>query len=146
MTSPRPKQPLMKRFMRWLLPDQRVAHRHTMPPITAYLGMVRSSKEFTVGDVSVAGFYLITEERWIPGTGFPITLERKDEAGMGRTLTVFATVVRTGEDGVGFTCLKPADEEPTVDGATRVDLTKLAQFLQGLPLSDPGPDSLDRAS
>jgi hypothetical protein len=137
----------MKRFMRWLLPDQRVAHRHAMPPITAYLGMVRSSKEFTVGDVSVAGFYLITEERWIPGTGFPVTLERKDEAGMGRTLTVFATVVRTGEDGVGFTCLKAADEEqPRPDGATRVDLTKLAQFLNGLQLSHGEPEPLDRAS
>lgn len=145
MTSPRAKEPLMKRFMRWLLPDQRVARRHMMPPLTAYLGMVRSSKEFKVGDVSVAGFFMITEERWIPGTGFPVTLERTDEAGLGQTLTVHATVVRITDDGVGFSFLNSADEEADATG-TRVDLTKVAQFLKGLPLADPEADSLERAS
>lgn len=148
MTSSRPREPMMKRFMRWLLPDQRVANRHTMPPLTAFLGHVRtSSKEYKVGDVSVAGFYLITEERWIPGTGFPVTLERTDEAGQGQALTVHATVVRVGDDGVGFTFLKQAEEEDhEKPGSTRMDLTKLAQFLSGLPLAEVGSDSLERAS
>ena len=147
MTSPRPKVPLMKRFMKWLLPDQRVARRHGMPPLTAYLGMVRSSKEYVVGDVSVAGFYLVTEDRWIPGTGFPITLERTDEAGLGQKLTVYSTVIRCGNDGVGFSFLKPKEEEEiNPDGSTRVDLTKVAVFLKGLPLADPPEDSLQRAS
>lgn len=146
MNSPRSKDPIMKRLMKWLVPDQRVANRHAMPPLTAYLGLVRSSKEFKVGDVSVAGFYMLTDERWIPGTGFPVTLERTDEAGEGHTLTVYATVIRTGEDGVGFTFLKQKDEEQTNDtsGSTRVDLTKVAQFLKGLPLAEA--DSLERAS
>lgn len=147
MTASRPKDPLMKRLMRWLVPDQRVANRHTMPPLTAYLGMVRTSKEFKVADVSVAGFYMLTDERWIPGTGFPVTLERTDEAGQGRTLTVFATVVRASNDGVGFSFLSSADEEQQSGdgtGAKRVDLTQVAQFLKGLPLSEG--DSLERAS
>lgn len=146
MTASRPKDPLMKRIMRWLVPDQRVANRHMMPPLIAYLGMVRTSKEFKVADVSVAGFFMITEERWIIGTGFPVTLERTDEAGQGRTLTVHATVVRIGEDGVGFSFLTSAEEEQNGDAAngTRVDLTKVAQFLKGLPLSQA--DSLERAS
>jgi hypothetical protein len=139
----------MQRFMRWLLPDQRVATRHAMPPLIAYLGSVRSSKEYKVGDVSVAGFYMITEERWIPGTGFPVTLERTDEAGNGQTLTVHATVMRTGSDGVGFTFLKQAEEEQknfNERGVAHLDLTKLAQFLRGLPLSEAGPETLERAS
>ena len=120
-----------------------------MPPLTAWLGMVRSSKEYKVGDVSVAGFYMITEERWIPGTSFPVTLERTDEAGMGRSLTVHATVVRIGDDGVGFTFQQNAVEEsaegPT--GAnTRVDLTKLAQFLKGLPMAAQDSTQFERAS
>jgi hypothetical protein len=148
MTSSPAKEPLMKRLIRWICPDQRVANRHTMPPLTAWLGMVRSSKEYKVGDVSVAGFYMITEERWVPGTSFPVTLERTDGAGIGRTLTVQASVVRAGEDGVGFTFLQDAAEE-SADGLTgmnnRVDLTKLAQFLKGLPLSaDTG--QFERAS
>jgi hypothetical protein len=148
MTSSSSKEPLMKRFMRWLLPDQRMAHRHAMPPLTAYLGMVRSSKEFKVGDVSVAGFYMITDERWIEGTGFPVTLERTDEAGKGMTLTVYARVIRTGVDGVGFSFLKEKDEEQATspDGGTKVDLTKVAVFLNGLPLADSTADRLERAS
>ena len=149
MTPPPAKEPLMKRLIRWICPDQRVANRHTMPPLTAWLGMVRSSKEYKVGDVSVAGFYMITEERWIPGTSFPVTLERTDEAGMGRSLTVHATVVRIGDDGVGFTFQQNAVEEsaegPT--GAnTRVDLTKLAQFLKGLPMAAQDSTQFERAS
>lgn len=139
----------MKRLIRWICPDQRVANRHTMPPLTAWLGMIRSSKEYQVGDVSVAGFYMITEERWIPGTSFPVTLERTDEAGMGRSLTVHASVVRSGDDGVGFTFLQTPVEE-SADGPTgtnaKVDLTKLAQFLKGLPLSSSDPEQLERAS
>jgi hypothetical protein len=149
MTSAPAKEPLMKRLIRWICPDQRVANRHTMPPLTAWLGMIRSSKEYKVADVSVAGFYMLTEERWIPGTSFPVTLERTDEGGAGRSLTVQASVVRTGDDGVAFTFLqdatKDAGEGPT--GANNsVDLTKLAQFLKGLPLDVNGSDPLERAS
>jgi hypothetical protein len=149
MTPSRAKEPLMKRLIRWICPDQRVANRHTMPPVNVWLGMIRSSKEYKVSDVSVAGFYMITEDRWIPGTSFPVTLERTDEAGMGRSLTVQATVVRCGDDGVGFTFLQDPAEKgadgPTGDNS-RVDLTKLAQFLKGLPLDAHTSDQLDRAS
>ena len=143
----RDRDPLMKRLFRWLVPDQRVANRHAMPPLIAYLGQLHSSKEYKVGDISVAGFYMITEDRWIPGTGFPVTLERTDRQAEGQTLTVYSTVVRVGEDGVGFTFLEPAPEEQSHlnmrDGA-RVDLSRLAQFLKGLPLTEP--ESLERAS
>jgi hypothetical protein len=50
---------------------------------------------------------------------------------------------------VGFTFLQPADEEQhpgDTHGTTRMDLTKLAQFLKGLQLSEPSPESLERAS
>lgn len=148
MTQSPAKEPLMKRLIRWICPDQRVANRHTMPPLIAWLGMVRGSKEYKIGDVSVAGFYMITEERWIPGTSFPVTLERTDDAGMGRSLTVHASVVRAGEDGVGFTFLQSPAEE-SADGPTgansRVDLTKLAQFLKGLPLAAESSE-FERAS
>ncbi|HEY1576035.1 MAG TPA: PilZ domain-containing protein [Terracidiphilus sp.] len=147
MARPRPSEPLMKRLIRWLCPDQRVANRHTMPPLISYLGTVRSSRtEFKIGDVSVAGFFMITEERWIPGTSFPITLERTDEP--GRTLTVKATVVREAEDGIGFSFL-PSPEEldnSEYDSSTRVDLTKIALFLKGLPLVQATPEELERAS
>jgi len=149
MTQFAAKEPLMKRLIRWICPDQRVANRQAMPPLIAWLGMVRTSKEYKVGNVSVAGFYMITEDRWIPGTSFPVTLERTDEAGLGRSLTIQATVVRAGEDGVAFTFIQKAAEENN-DGPTgantRMDLTKLAQFLKGLPLDENGSDPMQRAS
>lgn len=149
MTAPRAKEPLMKRLMRWIVPDQRVANRRGMPAVVAYLGQVRSSKIYKVGDISIAGFYMVTEERWIIGTGFPVTLERTDDGAQGQTLTVYSTVVRAGKDGVGFTFLQPANEEPHATearGSNRVDLTKLALFMKGLPLSEPGSAAFERAS
>lgn len=145
MTPSRAKDPLMKRLIRWICPDQRIANRHSMPPLIAYLGLVRTSKEYRVGDISVSGFYMITEERWILGTRFPITLERTDEEAVGQTLTLHSTVIRVGEDGVGFTFVHPASAE-TADSSTRMDLTKLAQFLKGLPLAQPDADQLERTA
>jgi len=147
MTASHPKDPLMKRLMRWLVPDQRVANRHTMPPVVAYLGTLRSSKLYKIGDISVAGFYMITEERWMISAGFPLTLERTDDAAQGQTLTVYSTVVRIGDDGVGFSFLQPKDESSgEAQEPSRMDLTKLAQFLKGLPLSEHKSDPLERAS
>ena len=151
MTSnTRTRDPLMKRLFRWLVPDQRVANRHTMPPLIAYLGLVRSSKEYKVGDISVAGFYMITEERWIVGTSFPVTLERTDALGEGQNLTLHSTVVRIGEDGVGFTFVQPmVDEEAAggqARGSMRLDLTKLAQFLKGIPLVQLDSNALEHVS
>jgi hypothetical protein len=148
MTAPRAKEPLMKRLMRWIVPDQRVASRHTMPPVVAYLGHIRSSKIYKIGDISIAGFYMVTEERWIHGTGFPVTLERTDDGAQGRSLTVYSTVVRTGTDGVGFTFLQQAEDEQHSSEArgARIDLTKLAQFLKGLPMSESGSEAFERAS
>jgi len=149
MSPSRAKDPLMKRLIRWICPDQRVANRHTMPPLIAYLGLVHTSKEYKVGDISVAGFYMITEERWIPGTGFPITLERTDEAGMGETLTMHSTVIRSGEDGVAFTFVQPVGEdnaEGDSHNSSRMDLTKLAQFLRGLPLDESAEEALERSA
>jgi hypothetical protein len=143
----RGRDPLIKRLFRWLVPDQRVANRHAMPPLIVYLGTVHCSKEYRVGDISIAGFYMITEDRWVPGTGFPVTLERTDPEGEGQTLTLHSTVVRNGDDGVGFTFVQQVAEQEA-DGESRssmrLDLTKLAQFLKGLPLSEP--ESLERAS
>jgi hypothetical protein len=143
------KHPMVKRLMRFLVPEQRVANRHGMPPVVAYLGPSRSSKEYKVGDISVAGFYMVTDERWVPGSGFPVTLQRTDEGASGHTLTVYSTVVRNGMDGVGFTFIKPSEEDKNAAEArssARLDLTKLARFLNGLPLSEPTSEAWERVS
>jgi hypothetical protein len=148
MTESGAKVSLMRRLMHWIVPDKRIANRHKLPPVIAYLGQLRSSKQYKIGDISVTGFYMITEERWVPGSAFPVTLERTDIT--ADTLTLYSTVVRTGADGVAFTFLPPQDEEKRAadarEAAPRLDLAKLAHFLKGLPLSEPGADSWERAS
>jgi hypothetical protein len=147
MPRSRAKDPLVKRLLRWIYPDQRLANRHSTPPLIAYPGVVRSSNEYSVGDISLTGFFLITDERWIIGTGFPITLERTDEAGAGLTLTLHSTAVRSGEDGVAFTFAQPATEQSSDNkrgAATRSDLTKLAQFLKGIRLDAPSAETIER--
>ena len=140
-------KPYVKRLIRWICPEKRVANRYAAPPLVAYLGSARSSTEYKIGNFSVGGFYMVTEERWMPGTSFPVTLERVDPEGIGRTLTVSATVVRTGENGVGFSFVPPPKEDWTENsGATLVDLTRLAEFLNGLRLAETDAEPLRRAS
>src|SRR5262249_3936744 len=99
-------EPLFKRLLRKLFPDQRKQERILVPPLVGYLGSVRSTKPYQVGDISLSGFCLLTEEQWTPGTEMPITLERiKVDDPETEFFTVQATVVRVGKDGVGFSVL-----------------------------------------
>lgn len=145
-----PKEPLMTRLLRWIYPDQRHASRHSVPPLVAYLGTAKTSPAYRVGDISAAGFYMVTRERWLPGTEMPVTLQRTDtgKRDFASALTVLATVVRTGIDGVGFSFVAAStdvahDEQHSGMWASREDLD---QFLHGIELSEPGQHDLERAS
>lgn len=134
----RAKDLFTKRFMRWMCPERRIGNRYPAPPLIAYLGTVRSSQEYRIGDVSITGFYMVTEDRWVPGTVVPIILERTDLEGARQSLTVNAIVVRNGSDGVGFALVQDAVEggvDGEIGAGSLVNLTKLAQFLAGLPLA-----------
>ncbi len=146
-----PKEPLMTRLLRWIYPDQRHANRHPVPPLVAYLGTAKTSPAYRVGDISAAGFYMVTRERWLPGTEMPVTLQKTDTGrrDFASALTVLATVVRTGIDGVGFSFVVAAstevahDEQHSGMWASQADLD---QFLSGIELSEPGQHDLERAS
>jgi hypothetical protein len=138
----RAKDLFTKRFMCWMCPERRIGNRYPAPPLIAYLGTVRSSQEYRIGDVSVTGFYMVTEDRWVPGTVVPVTLERTDQEDARISLTVNATVVRNGSDGVGFSFVQDAVEghvNGEIEAGSLVNLTKLAQFLTGLPLAAANP-------
>src|SRR5215472_13260699 len=94
------RHPLIKRFLRWLYPDQRKTHRLTVPNLIAFLGRVRTSQAYDVSDVSAAGFYMLTKERWIPGTVLPVTLmrTRRDGKDSEQMITLQSCVIRSGPD------------------------------------------------
>jgi hypothetical protein len=146
----RRKDSLITRFLRWIYPDQRNATRHPVPPLVAFLGTARSSPQYGVGDISAVGFYMLTPERWLPGTEMPVTLQRTDEGAQDRgdAITVLATVVRIGSDGVGFAFVLPGSEQ--AESGDRVGIwatkTHLARFFSGLKVSQPEQQNLERAS
>jgi hypothetical protein len=128
---------LFKRLLRKVFPDQRKQERILVPSLVGYLGLVRSTKPYEVGDISLSGFCLLTDERWTPGTEMPITLESTSVSDMtSEYFTVQATVVRCGNDGVGFSVLLGEDESNAAYGnplrvkwASKVEME---QFLRRL--------------
>jgi hypothetical protein len=109
---------LFKRLLRKIFPDQRKQERISVPPLVGYLGTVRASEPYGVGDISMSGFCLVTDERWTPGTEMPITLQRTNVLGdfEDGAFTVQATVVRSSDDGVAFSVLLSEEESIAVYG------------------------------
>ena len=102
-----PSQPDWKtRLLRWIYPhiDRRKAVRHALPGLVAFYWNGGAPCAYRIGDVSSTGFYLLTEERWMPGTMIMMTLQRTDTNGDGPedAISAQSTVVRWGSDGVGF--------------------------------------------
>jgi hypothetical protein len=84
--------------------------------------------------------YLLTLQRWYPGTLLTLTLQRtdKDEAGVRQSISVQARVVRSGDDGVGFRFMLPKTEEGRrvqryiADGVELHDANAMTRFLWSL--------------
>ncbi|WP_109486584.1 PilZ domain-containing protein [Occallatibacter savannae] len=131
------KKPLMLRALHMIFPDQRRHRRIAMPPIVAFIGI--SSKRYVVGDISNSGLFLVTEDRWMPGSPMPLSLVRTDSGDVEEFVTVEACVVRNAEDGVGFKFLL-ADDEGEVDdaglpGARWASALEMMRFVAGLERS-----------
>jgi hypothetical protein len=113
----RPKAPeklsLTTKFQHWLDADldpaiegprdRRMSVRHRMPGMVSYHWTGGTPRPHQVVDISDTGFYLITDDRWIPQTMLRMTLQRPDkkEGNPKHAITVLARVVRIGADGVG---------------------------------------------
>jgi hypothetical protein len=86
--------------------DHRKAPRLKLPLLVAYYWDGAAPAPHEVQNISSTGFYLLTEERWQPGTIVTMTLQRTSTAhgnpSAEQHIAVMAKVVRLGEDGVGF--------------------------------------------
>ena len=135
---------LFKRILRAVFPDQRKDDRHLEPPLVGYLGTLQGSKPYEIGDISLSGFCLLTDERWEAGTEMPVTLQRKSlpDGDKFETFTVQATVVRCGEDGVGFSIVLVEDESQAAYGnplrvrwVTRLEMEQFLKSLKEQPVA-----------
>jgi hypothetical protein len=115
------KQSRKLQFLCWLYPDlhldrveqrrseERRAVRLPMPGLVAYFFTGGSPRPHPIKDISVTGFYMCTDERWLPGTIVRVTLQMVDTSDEGGrdTITVHSRVVRWGPDGGGFEFVLP---------------------------------------
>ena len=98
------KVPWRARFLRWLLPDRRRAYRHLSPPLVAYRWTGANPTAHRIGNISETGLYLLTEERWSPGTMITMTLQRANSSGdnPADSIAVQTRVVRWDSNGEGL--------------------------------------------
>lgn len=105
----------MKPFNRWFRTEESTAprrsERRAAPGLSAYHLTGPTPKQEDIGNISSTGVYLLTEERWPPGTVVSLTLQRTGppEASSERRITLPARAVRWGEDGVGLSFALPTE-------------------------------------
>jgi hypothetical protein len=119
-------------------PQPRKNLRATLPGLTAYFFTGATPVAHTIRDISSTGLFVVTDERWYPGTLVQMTL-KKTEEGVPRTeysISLTVKALRWGNDGVGVAFILRDPRNPTYDsihaqGATRAEMD---QFLERIGL------------
>jgi len=123
---------------RWLSPDPRKAPRLQFEGLTAYYWTGASPQAHSIRDISSTGLYIVTEERWYPGTLVLMTLTINGE-GDGtdeRSIVIQSRAVRWGNDGVGLKFVLPdarayrQGHNMLSDGASRRELDRFLGELR----------------
>jgi len=83
-------------------PEPRQAQRELVQGLAAFYFNGGDPSPHAVRDISSTGFYLLTDERWYPGTVIRMTLTDKRNLAAEASIMVYASVVRWGNDGVGM--------------------------------------------
>jgi hypothetical protein len=125
-------------FKRWWSPDPRKAPREKEPGLAAYYWNGATPVAHGVRDISSAGLYVVTEERWYPGTLVLMTLQRTDHGDeyAERSIAVQTRAVRWGPDGVGLQFVLAAEKDlragksATLDSAGRKEFDLFLEQLK----------------
>lgn len=102
----------VKSWLDWLTSvERRGAGRQQMLPLIAHYWDGGVPIAHRVRDISSQGMYLLTRQRWYPGTLVMLSLQRQDLAASDphRAIAVKGKVVRSGQDGVGFSFVMNKD-------------------------------------
>jgi hypothetical protein len=120
--------------------NQRKSPRYLAPRLVAFFFDGGPPAPHCIRDVSLTGMYLLTAQRWYPGTVLTVILQRTDkvETGAKKSIAVQARVIRSMDDGVALRFVVPKAEEARnleryiAEGAEIVDKQSLAEFLSSL--------------
>jgi hypothetical protein len=135
MTDVRPPKHWLER---WWSPDPRKAPRVPASTLAAYYWTGSAPQARNIKDISSTGLYLVTEERWYPGTLVLMTLQRTDqgEEASERSISVHSRAVRWGNDGVGLQFVMKSSLTPEqgrnalVDGVNKKELERFLKLLK----------------
>lgn len=136
--SKRPTKQPRNWFERWWSPDPRRAPRVPGSGLAAYYWNGDAPTAHGIRDISASGLYVVTEERWYPGTLVLMTLQRTDlgEEVAERSVAVNSRAVRWGPDGVGLQFIL-ADEKslkegklPLLDAAGKKEVEHFLEYLK----------------
>ncbi len=122
---------------RWWSPDPRKAPRESSPGLAAYYWTGGPPEAHNIKDISSTGLYIVTEERWYPGTLVLMVLTKTDsgEESAERSISVHSRAVRLGNDGVGMQFILSETQngrrQKSAMGST-VGRAELDHFLQQL--------------
>ena len=124
-------------FKRLSISEHRRSQRTKSPLLVAYYWDGSAPMSRTIQNISSTGFYLVTKERWLPGTMVTMTLQRTDMAhgnsGTEPHISVLSKVIRLDEYGVGFDFI-PLDAHPGDLQSRPVGRKALNRFLEQLKL------------
>lgn len=97
---------------KFVTPEADRAERRRVEQFAAYRWNGTSLTCDTVRDISSSGLYLLTTERWKPGTIIALTLQREGplDPDPARRVTTQTRVIRCGSDGVGLSFLWAKDD------------------------------------
>lgn len=98
----------LKFFLRRVLGrEKRNAERRVLPGLVAHYWNGGAPIAHRVRDISLSGLYLVTTDRWYPGTVIQMRIQEtgKTDDDSDRSIAVQAKVVRVGADGVGLAIL-----------------------------------------
>lgn len=103
----------IRRLEKFVTPEADRAQRRKVEQFAAYRWNGSDLTQDKVSDISSSGLYLVTPEKWRPGTILALTLQREGplDPDPARRITTQAKVVRCGPDGVGLSFLW-AKEDP----------------------------------
>ena len=123
---------MVTRLLRWLYPgtyetDRRSGRRIPIPELVAYDASNGVPRAFAVDNVSSSGIFLITEERWAPGSVISLSMQREGsyQKEIHRRIQFQAGAVRWAENGIGLAFMLPTGmdlrfwERPSKDGTKR---------------------------
>ena len=134
----KPKRGWLARLLSPDPADARTSTRLPVAGLVAHFFTGGAPVAHEIRDVSATGLYVITTERWYPGTIIRMTLSKPDvgQSPAERSITIQAEAMRWGNDGVGLRFVLAAggkSGQGTANDFGAINSKQLGQFLKGVP-------------